>query len=75
MFASERSVRPDQFGSFLTTIFDEWIRRDVGKVFVQTFEAAARNWAGFGQTGLCVFDETCGLALAMDGTQRRPLFM
>lgn len=64
--ASERSVRPEQFGTFLTTIFDEWVRNDVGNVFVQTFEAAARNWAGMDQSGMCVFNETCGLGLALE---------
>ncbi len=64
--ASERSVLPDQFGRFLSTIFDEWVRHDVGSVFVQTFEAAARNWAGLEQSGMCVFNETCGLGLALE---------
>ena len=41
---SDRSVLPDQFGRFLSIIFDEWVRNDVGTVFVQTFEAALRNW-------------------------------
>jgi uncharacterized protein len=66
MHASDRSVLPEQFGAFLTTIFDEWIRNDVGEVFIQTFEAAARNWAGLGQSGMCVFNETCGLGLALE---------
>ena len=65
-FASERSVGPEQFGTFLATIYDEWVRHDVGEVFVQTFEAAARNWAGLGQSGMCVFNETCGLGLALE---------
>jgi uncharacterized protein len=65
-FASERSVGPEQFGSFLTTIYDEWVRHDVGEIFVQTFEAAARNWAGLEQSGMCVFNETCGLGLALE---------
>ena len=43
---SERSVQPEQFGRFLSTIFDEWVRNDVGRVYVQTFEAAVRNWLG-----------------------------
>ena len=43
---SERSVRPEQFGRFLCAIFDEWVRRDVGRIFVQTFEATLRNWLG-----------------------------
>jgi sulfatase maturation enzyme AslB (radical SAM superfamily) len=35
---SERSVRPESFGAFLSAVFDEWIRHDVGRVFVETFE-------------------------------------
>ncbi len=65
MLASERSVLPEQFGSFLITIFDEWVHNDVGSVFVQTFEAAARNFAGM-TSGMCVFNETCGLGLALE---------
>ncbi|MEN8040537.1 MAG: anaerobic sulfatase maturase [Actinomycetota bacterium] len=64
--ASDRSVQADQFGTFLTSVFDEWVRNDVGSVFVQTFEAAARNWAGMDQSGMCVFNETCGLGLALE---------
>ena len=59
-------MRPEQFGSFLTAIFDEWVRRDVGNVYVQTFEAAARNWMGLASSGMCVFDETCGAGLALE---------
>jgi len=66
MHVSERSVRAEQYGTFLTTIFDEWARRDVGEVFVQTFEAVARYWAGAERSGMCVFDETCGLGLALE---------
>lgn len=62
---SQRSVLPEQFGAFLRTVFDEWVSHDVGKVFVQTFEAAARIWAGLGQSGMCTFDATCGLGLAL----------
>lgn len=65
-WVSERSVRPDQLGRFLVTVFDEWIRQDVGRVFIQTFEAAAANWAGLGGSGMCVFSETCGTALALE---------
>lgn len=65
-YASERSVLPEQFGRFLTTIFDEWVRHDVGSVYVQTFEAAARNWAGLDNSGMCVFNETCGTGIALE---------
>ena len=61
---SERSVKPAQFGRFLVAIFDEWVRRDVGKVFVQSFDAALANWIG--QPSLCIFQPTCGKALALE---------
>jgi uncharacterized protein len=62
---SDRSVQPEQFGSFLSCIFDEWVRNDVGKVFVQTFEASARRWLGL-PSGMCVLEETCGVGLALE---------
>jgi uncharacterized protein len=63
---SERSVRPEQFGRFLIRIFDEWVRHDVGRVYVQTFEAAVRNWLLLPSSGMCVFEETCGVGLALE---------
>jgi uncharacterized protein len=63
---SERSVRAEPFGRFLIQVFDEWVRHDVGRIYVQTFEAAARNWLRLPSSGMCVFDETCGLALALE---------
>ncbi len=63
---SERSVRPEQFGRFLIQIFDEWLRHDVGRVYVQTFEAAVRNWLRMPTSGMCVFEPTCGLGLALE---------
>jgi uncharacterized protein len=62
---SDRSVQPEQFGSFLSRIFDEWVRNDVGKLFVQTFEASARRWLGL-PSGMCVFEETCGAGLVLE---------
>ncbi|PSB19207.1 anaerobic sulfatase maturase [filamentous cyanobacterium CCP1] len=62
---SDRSVLSEQFGNFLITIFDEWIRYDVGKVFVQTFEATARSWMGL-PSGMCVFAPTCGHGVALE---------
>lgn len=59
------SVRPADFGRFLCGIFDEWVRRDVGRVFVQQFDAALANWVGH-PPGVCVFSERCGRALAVE---------
>jgi uncharacterized protein len=63
---SERSVQPEQFGRFLIQIYDEWVKSDVGKVYVQTFEASVRNWMGLGSSGMCVFDQTCGAGPALE---------
>ncbi len=63
---SDRSVQPAQFGRFLSTIFDEWVRRDVGTIYVQTFEAALSNWLGLPNSGMCVFNATCGTGLAIE---------
>jgi uncharacterized protein len=61
---TERSVGAEQFGRFLVAIFDEWVRRDVGTVFVQTFDVALGSWLG--QHNLCIFSPTCGNAVAME---------
>ena len=61
---TERSVGAEQFGRFLSAIFDEWVRRDVGKVFVQTFDVALGSWLG--QHNLCIVSPTCGNALALE---------
>jgi uncharacterized protein len=62
---TERSVTGEQYGRFLVAIFDEWVRRDVGQVFVQMFDVALNAWSGL-PAGLCVFAETCGTALALE---------
>ena len=59
------SVEPEQYGNFLCAIFDEWVRHDVGKTFVQLFDVALGNWMGLGSS-LCVFAEKCGTALAIE---------
>ena len=60
-----RTVTGEQYGRFLIGVFDEWVRRDVGRVFVQIFDMALAAWSGQ-RPGLCVFEETCGVALAME---------
>ena len=62
---TERSVTGRQFGKFLIAVFDEWVRRDVGRVFVQVFDVALAAWVGQ-NPGLCVFGETCGTALVLE---------
>ncbi|MEE8457537.1 MAG: anaerobic sulfatase maturase [Acidimicrobiia bacterium] len=62
---TNRSVGAEAYGRFLIEIFDEWVKRDVGEVFVQMFDVALASWHG--EPGaLCIFSETCGLALALE---------
>jgi uncharacterized protein len=61
---TDRSVKPEQYGRFLMAIFDEWVRWDVGKVYVQMFDVTLG--AHVGQYSLCVFAPTCGNALALE---------
>ena len=59
------SVDPADWGGFLCAIFDEWVRHDVGRVFVQMFDVALESWYR-GEASLCIFSETCGRALAVE---------
>jgi uncharacterized protein len=59
------SVEPRSFGRFLCAVFDEWVRKDVGRVFVQLFDVSLEMWAGM-EASLCIFRRTCGAALAME---------
>jgi len=62
---SARTVSGRAYGRFLNAIFDEWVRRDVGQVYVQIFDVALAAWAGY-RPGLCIFEETCGQAMAIE---------
>jgi uncharacterized protein len=59
------SVEPLQFGKFLSGIFDEWIRRDVGNYYVQIFDITLESFLGM-EPSLCVFRKTCGAAMAIE---------
>ena len=62
---TERSVDAQAYGKFLISIFDEWMKSDVGKVYVQHFDSALANWVGV-PGAVCIFAETCGQALALE---------
>ncbi|MGD0882537.1 MAG: anaerobic sulfatase maturase [Acidimicrobiales bacterium] len=62
---TDRSVDPVAWGDFLEAVFDEWVTRDVGTVFVQLFDAALASWCDL-PSSLCIFRETCGDALALE---------
>ena len=59
------SVDPRQFGRFLCAVFDEWVRRDVGRTFVQLFDVSLEMWTGM-EASLCIFRRQCGSALAIE---------
>lgn len=59
------SVSPEQWGEFLVTLFDEWVKEDVGKYFIQLFDATLANWVGQ-QPGVCTMAQTCGHAGVME---------
>ena len=62
---TDRSINAPKYGNFLITIFNEWVRHDVGQVYVQMFDVALGAWLG--QPGsLCIFAPTCGTALALE---------
>ena len=58
-------MTPEQWGNFLCTIFDEWVRNDVGEVFVQIFDATLCNWVGHAP-GVCTMARSCGHAAVME---------
>jgi uncharacterized protein len=62
---SSWSVKPDQYGRFLIAIFDRWITKDVGRIFIQINDVTLGTWLNR-PGGLCIFSETCGNALAME---------
>jgi uncharacterized protein len=64
---TDRTVDPAQYGRFLSEIFDEWVRRDVGVMFVPFFDAVLASYV-YGQSSVCVLRPTCGDALALEHT-------
>ncbi len=59
------SVSPEQWGDFLIAIFDEWVKEDVGKYFIQLFDSTLANWVGEAP-GVCTMARTCGHAGVME---------
>ena len=62
---SEASVTPEQWGYFLSAIFDKWVRKDVGKIFVEIFDCTLANWMGI-SPGICAYSKECGHAGVME---------
>jgi uncharacterized protein len=62
---TDRTVDPERYGRFLIEIFDEWVRRDVGVMFVQFFDGVLASYVQ-GRSTLCVLTPTCGLSVALE---------
>jgi uncharacterized protein len=62
---TERSVEPAQYGRFLIAIFDEWVRWDVGAMFVTFFDSVLASYV-LGESTLCMLRRECGNALALE---------
>ena len=62
---ADASVIPQQWGNFLCTIFDDWVRHDVGKTFVEIFDCTLANWMGV-LPGICAYSKECGHAGVME---------
>jgi uncharacterized protein len=62
---TEWSVDPDDYGSFMNAVFDEWVGRDIGTIHVMNFELALASWLGL-PSSACIFSGRCGNALAVE---------
>ena len=62
---ADASITPEQWGNFLCTIFDDWVRHDVGKMFVEIFDCTLANWMGV-LPGICAYSKECGHAGVME---------
>lgn len=62
---SDRSITSEEWGRFLIAIFDEWVRNDVGSVYVNMFESALAAWLGL-RPEMCILRETCGDVLMLE---------
>jgi uncharacterized protein len=62
---TDRSVTAPAYGRFLSAIFDEWVRRDVGEMFVQTFDGVLAAYVD-GESPMCIFRPTCGVGVALE---------
>lgn len=59
------SVLPGQYGRFLRAVFEIWVRRDVGRIFIRDFDQAVASWLGVGAS-LCIYARQCGRAVALE---------
>lgn len=61
------TVNAEKYGAFLVEIFDEWVKHDVGEIFVMNFEWALTSWLGLENT-MCIFAKQCGDCMILEHT-------
>ena len=59
------SVSARGFGEFMCDIFDIWVKKDVGRRYVQLFDATLALMVGV-QPSVCSLCETCGSGLTVE---------
>ena len=59
------SVVPEEYGDFLIAVYEEWVRNDVGKVFVMNFEWALNAWIG-NPSPVCIHAKQCGRSVVIE---------
>jgi len=59
------TIEPERYGDFLIAIYEEWVRHDVGDIFVMNFEWALNAWLGE-PSPVCIFSKECGRAVALE---------
>ncbi len=64
-FVTPWTVEPKKYGEFLIAIYEEWVKKDVGEIFVMNFEWALNAWIG-NSSPVCIFSRQCGRAVAME---------
>jgi uncharacterized protein len=61
---TDRSVGGKQYGQFMIDIFEEWVRHDIGRMYVQLFDVTLEAY--FGRHLLCIHAPTCGYGPALE---------
>lgn len=62
---SRRSVPSEAYGDFLIRIFDEWVHRDIGTMFIQLFDGVLSSYL-LGYSSLCVLQPSCGQEVVLE---------
>jgi uncharacterized protein len=59
------TVEPEALGDFYISIFDEWVRQDVGRIFIMNFEWTLHSYLG-GDGPVCYLSKRCGTSCILE---------